>query len=373
MPPLTLMIKPASGSCNLRCTYCFYADVAANRETASYGLMTADTLEALVRRVFQYADGEVSFLFQGGEPTLAGKAFYRQFLSLLQTYNTHRIHVRCALQTNGTLLDDEWCDIFQEGDFLIGVSVDGTKDIHDAFRKDAGAGPTYSAVMKGVRLLQRRGIEYNILCVVNERTAEHPAEVYEALKEHSFLQFIPCLDTFDGVPAPYSLRPESFGRFLIETFDLYERDFLSRHPVSIRTFDNWLQMLLGYPPESCAMSGRCGQYYLVEADGSVYPCDFYVLDEWKLGNFNRDRVAQIDERRKALGFCARSLNHPPECKACQWLPLCKGGCYRSRLEAGEPDAGRNYFCEGYQMFFTRRADTIKEIAREIQKRNGAGI
>lgn len=363
MPPLTLLVKPASGSCNLRCSYCFYTDVAARRETASFGHMGLDTLEALMRRAFAYADGQLHLTFQGGEPTLAGKDFFRRVLALEREYGRAGLQVSNAIQTNGYTLDAEWMEIFEAGQFLVGVSVDGTQALHDACRRDAQGGPTYGRVMEGIHLLRERQVMYNILCVVNQAIASQPRAVFQSLQKHRYLQFIPCLDGFDGKRSPQSLDPLTYGRFLVETFDLYERAWLSNKPVSVRTFDNWLGMLLGHPPESCAMAGRCGTYYLVEADGGVYPCDFYVLDSWRMGSIRKDSFFRLE--KSALGQAFREASWPvaEACRECLWYFLCRGGCKRDREPLSQPSPSR--LCRGHQLFFQARLPRMQALATRL--------
>lgn len=372
MPPLTLMVKPASGLCNLRCTYCFYADVTARRETASYGLMTPQTLEKLLRRAFAYADGQVSIAFQGGEPTLAGKDFYRRLLALERRYNSRGLKVSNAIQTNGLEIDDEWVDIFRRGGFLVGVSVDGTPALHDACRVDPAGRPTYRRVMENLRLLRRAGVDYNILCVVNQGVASHPREVFENLMPHGYLQFIPCLDPLDGSRGPHSLDSAAYGRFLIETFDLYEKAWRQGRPVSVRHFDNWVGMLLGQPPENCAMAGRCGNYYLIEADGGVYPCDFYVLDGWRMGNINETSFFSLEKSPVGQAFRQASWALPDPCPACPWLSLCRGGCRRERepFQQGAPSLNR--LCAGHRLFFEAREPRLRALAHYIARQNAKG-
>lgn len=367
MPPLTVMIKPASSLCNLRCRYCFYTDVAAQRETFNYGVMSTDTLKTLVHRAFAYADGQLSFMFQGGEPTLAGKDFFRYYLSLLKKYNTRHLTVQSAIQTNGYALDEQWCEIFKTGSFLVGVSVDGTQQFHDTYRVTPEGKPTYDRINENLELLKAHDIPYNILCVVNEQVASHPTEVFNALKKHVYLQFIPCLDSFDGSKESYSLHPSTYGRFLIETFDLYERSFYNGCPISVRTFDNWISMLMGYPPENCGMSGRCGNYYLIESDGSTYPCDFYVLDQWKIGNILDSSFVKMDKSLISKRFQEESIPLSNTCKICKWLSLCRGGCKRDRepLVNGIPSLNR--LCESNQMFFDARYERMRLLAAEARR------
>lgn len=282
MPPVNLLIKPASSMCNMRCKYCFYADVSKNWKTEFYGMMNEDTLEILVKRVFEYATGYAGFAFQGGEPTLAGFGFYRNLIALQERYNTRKIPVYNSIQTNGFGLNEEWAKFFADHHFLVGLSMDGIKEAHDALRLDAQGSGTYEAVAKSAALLERFGVPFNILCVVNHFVARHPQKVYQNLKKYRYLQFIPCLDSFEGEKENYSLSSSRYGEFLKATFDLYYRDFLSGNYVSVRNFDNYIRMLQGYPPESCGMNGICSCQFVVEGDGSVFPCDFYVLDRWKL-------------------------------------------------------------------------------------------
>ena len=368
MPALTVMMKPASGACNLRCGYCFYADVAAHRRVASYGLMSKGTLDKIVRRAFAYAEGQISFIFQGGEPLLAGKDFFRHFISEVRSYARRPVHVSCAVQTNGTLIDDEWCDIFREGSFLVGVSLDGDALTHDLYRRDAAGAGTCALVRRNLQRLRTMGVECNVLCVVTKHLCERAEAAFSALREYSYIQFIPCLDPFEGGEKAYSLDAPGYGDFLIKTWDLYEEALFTAHPVSVRTFDNWLGMLLGRPPESCAMSGRCGQYFLIEADGSVYPCDFYVLDRWKLGNINDSGFAALAASDTGGEFRRQSLSLPQNCAECRWLGICRSGCKRDREPIVEGAASLNRLCEGHKRFFEARYERMRRAAKKLAAR-----
>lgn len=365
MPPLHIMIKPASSLCNLRCRYCFYTDVASRRETASFGVMKEELLEKLVRRAFAYAQGEVSFTFQGGEPTVAGKDFFRAFLRFVRRYRTQGTQIHCAIQTNGTLLDEEWVDIFREGNFLVGISLDGTRELHDRCRLTAQGEPTYDLAEQKITLLKQADVAYNVLCVVNHPVALNGAAVFQNLRRHTYLQFIPCLDDFDGSRNEFSLQPGDYGRFLCDTYPLYEKAWFEGNPVSIRTFDNWIGMLLGYPPESCAMCGRCGNYYLLEADGSVYPCDFYVLDEWKLGNIDQASFFRLEKSEKGKLFRDQSLQINDRCRKCPWYALCRGGCRREREPLTDGALSLNRLCEDHFLFFETYGRRMETLARHI--------
>ncbi|MBR6184670.1 MAG: anaerobic sulfatase maturase [Clostridia bacterium] len=365
------LIKPASSRCNMRCDYCFYGDEAEKRRQASYGLMTEETLKNVIRRCVIPAEGSCVFAFQGGEPTLRGIAFYEKAVEYAAHFNRRGVPVQFSLQTNGYALDDAWSAFFAKNRFLIGVSVDGTREIHDRCRHTPDGGPTYERVMEGVASLKRFGVEFNILTVVHREVAENIAEIYRDYRRKGFdyLQFITCLDPLgeERGRRAYSLTPEAYGRFLITLFDLWYRDQTAGRAPSIRQFENYIGILLGEAPEACEQRGRCGAQYTVEADGSVYPCDFYALDEWRIGNFNENRLSEMDETREALGFRQASFPVPGACEACRWYALCRNGCLRSRLPLCGPEGGRNYFCRGYQMFFECCHDRLYALAKRLRR------
>ena len=364
------LVKPASSACNMRCRYCFYADVSRSRAVQNYGLMTPDTLEALVKKAFDYADGQVAFTFQGGEPTLAGLSFYRTLIELEKRCNTRRVPVRHAIQTNGLLLDGEWADFLRDNNFLTGLSMDGCRVRHDGARVDAQGEGTFSRVCDAADLLKKHGADFNILCVVTGPIARDGAKAYTYLRGRGFrhLQFIPCLDSFGGETTPYSLNARDYARFLCDTFSAYYDDFMAGRFTSVRLFDNYVQMLMGLPPESCGMAGQCAPYFTVEGDGSVYPCDFYVLDEWKMGNIRTDAVEDMIRGEVAARFVQSSLPAHEKCLSCRWRPLCRGGCRRNRepFESGRP--GLNAYCEAFSAFFEYAYEKMCGMAR-IAARN----
>jgi uncharacterized protein len=365
MPPLSLLIKPASGLCNLRCSYCFYHDVAANREIASYGIMTEETLGHVLKKALEAAEDEIIIAYQGGEPTLAGLDFFKKSVALQGEYNRKKLRIHNAIQTNGIGLDADWADFFRENNFLVGLSLDGIMDVHDRHRVDAGGAGSFSDVMDTVALFDCCGVSYNILAVVTLPLARRIRAAYKFFRRCGFeyLQFIPCLDPL-GAPFgghDYSLTPAVYGRFLCELFDLWYADMERGPAPSIRDFDNYVQMLMGYPPESCNLRGVCGMQYVVEADGAVYPCDFYVLDEMRLGNLNEVDFDKIDRRRAEIRFIEASEPLDPACAGCEYLPICRGGCRRHR-ETGS-GLGRTYFCEAYKMFFAHALGRLEGIAR----------
>ena len=366
MPPVNLLIKPASSRCNLRCKYCFYADVSERREFRSCGMMSEETLEALVKAAFESATGSAGFAFQGGEPMLAGIDFYKKLITLQQKYNTKKIKVQNSIQTNGTLITDEWAEFFARHSFLVGLSLDGTRETHNALRVDADGNGTYEKTVKAAEILQRCGAEFNILCVVSNFAARYPQKVYHELKKYRYLQFIPCLDGFDGEQSVFSLPEARYEMFLKQTFDLYYEDFMKGDYVSIRNFDNYIQMLSGRPSEACAMNGYCTCNFVIEGDGSVYPCDFYVLDEWHLGNVKSDRFREMLLSETAKSFTESSKYISEECRSCPYYALCRGGCRRERepFVGGAP--GLNRHCKSFKAFFEYSLPRMRQMARQLQ-------
>lgn len=369
MPQIHVMIKPASGLCNMRCRYCFYADEMSKRNQASYGIMSTETLECVIREIFHFAEKQCTIAFQGGEPTLAGLDFYRQCIWLEEKYNTKNITVSHALQTNGYALDEQWYSFFARNRFLIGLSIDGIKATHDPYRKGIDGQDTYFHILEKARGLQQAGVDFNILTVVNGRTAPKIRKIYEKYKKLGFdwQQYIACLDPIQEIQGrqEYSLTPRIYGRFLIDLFELWDTDLRQGKQPFIRQFENYIGILMGYPPESCEQRGVCSFQNIVEADGSVYPCDFYVLDGYCLGNLRTDSFQMIEQRRKESGFVENSINHTEECRSCPYFTICRGGCRRHREQPGT-EPGENYFCESYKMFFDACLPRMREIAARLQ-------
>lgn len=346
----TFLIKPSSGACNMHCTYCFYKDEIDNRSIKSYGFMSIETAKNLIDKALASSDN-VCFSFQGGEPTLSGLEFFKEFTSYAREKGGERVSF--ALQTNGYIIDREWAAFFRENGYLIGLSMDGNKKIHDIYRLDNNKKGTFVKTFRAASFFKAENVEFNILTTVNREVAEHIKEVFDFFKRNGFkyLQFIPCLDEISGVKNDYSLSPELYSKALKELFDRYFDSWQRGEYISIRYFDNLVTMLLGYPPEACGMSGICGNYYVIEGDGSVFPCDFYVLDEYKMGNINTDDIPTLDEHRRAIGFIQKSTKIEEECRACKYFKLCRGGCRRDRENFKEGFLGLNYLCPAYKDFF----------------------
>lgn len=355
MPPLSILIKPVSGSCNMNCSYCFYTDEIQNREIACTGMMSKDTMHKLVDQAFDYADFECTFAFQGGEPTLAGLEFFEVFSSYVNNHpNPKHLNVHYAFQTNGLLIDAAWAEWFAKNQVLVGISLDGPKSIHDRYRKDHQGNGTFDRVMAAIDLLKQYKVDYNILCVVHGASAYKAKKIYEFYRKNdmNYHQYIECLDPLEAARGSfeYSLTPARYETFLKDLFDVWYEDMVSGHYVYNRYFENLMMILIGQGPESCNMRGFCGPQWVIEADGSVYPCDFYVLDEWKLGNILNDSLKDMEIVRQKSGFIDQSKPIPEECRSCKWLMLCRNGCRRNRGINGMQVDGKNYFCTAYKGF-----------------------
>lgn len=372
MPPISVLIKPASGMCNMSCAYCFYCDEMEKRSTGSYGFMTEQTLKNVIRKTMLRAEGSVTYAFQGGEPALRGLEFFEKAVALERQYNKNGILVNNVFQTNGYLIDADWCRFFKENHFLVGVSVDGTKELHDSLRRTGSGESTFEQVEKAISLLGEYGVEYNILTVVTNKTAENIDKIYSFYKEKGwrYQQYIACLDPLNEPHGgtEYGLTPQQYGNFLIRLFQLWYEDWQRGAPPYIRQFENYLGILLGYQPEACDQSGICGIQNVVEADGSVYPCDFYVLDEYRLGNFNENRMEEIHAAGIESGFMERSMGLAQECRECGYFKICRGGCQRNRDYRQSTGDYLNYFCKSYRMFFDECMERLSEIAESIKRR-----
>lgn len=379
MPAASILIKPASANCNMDCKYCFYKCLSSHREEYSKGFMQEETLETLVREAIAYADGSLTFAFQGGEPTLAGLNFFQKAVELQQKYNNKKLQIENTIQTNGLLIDEKWARFLGEHRFLVGLSLDGPKKMHDRYRKDAAGQDTFARIMHSVQMLEQYQVDYNVVTVVTNDTAKQASFLYKFWKRnhYPFVQFIPCMDEIkrqDGTQerSIYAVEPEQYGKFLCELFDLWYADFAVGEAMDIRMFSNLAQMAAGYPAEECGMNGCCNCYFVVEGDGSVYPCDFYCMDAWKLGTVN-DGFVQMKTSEKAKAFVEASR---PVCAACQECPhfsLCRGGCRRWREPFVDGKPGLNQLCSAYRMFFAHAAERMERLGVYIrQKYAGSG-
>lgn len=354
----------------MRCRYCFYNDISNKRAQRSYGFMNVDLLEIIVRKALNEVEDACTFAFQGGEPTLAGLDFYKKLVEYEQKYNQRNIEINNTIQTNGLAIDEEWAHFLAQNHFLVGISLDGPKKIHDLYRIDDQSKGTFQRIIKAINLFDHYHVKYNILTVVTAQVARDIHKIYNFFKNKNFtyLQFIPCLDPLEEEPGGYrfSLTPEKYSYFLKMLFDLWYRDVMKGHIISIRYFDNLLQLLMGYPPEACGMVGHCNCQFIIEANGGVYPCDFYVLDKWDLGNIKNHSFSQLLNSPTAQQFIQSSTYIDPVCQECPWFRLCRGGCRRWREPFVDEKLRLNYLCSAYKEFFAYTIDRFKNIIEKIQ-------
>jgi uncharacterized protein len=366
----SLLIKPASAVCNLDCSYCFYLDRDADPYKALPARrMTNDTLERLADSYLFYSYPQSIFAFQGGEPTLAGLPFFEQLVKFQQQYGRNGQSVSNAMQTNGVLLDQNWCDLFRDTNWLLGVSLDGPEDINDKYRYNKEGHGTWKRVMQSIELLQKNKVEFNILCVLSQANVEKPRELYRFYRSLGVdnVQYIPLAE-FDGAgnALPYTITAEQYGRFLCETFDVW---WPERRKMRVRFFDNIAEALAGQKPGTCTMHETCDSYVVVEYNGDVYPCDFFVEGSWKLGNITLDSWPEIARRTRRYSFAEKKTLAHPDCQVCEYQSICHGGCPKSRQGPNGRFEDLDYFCQAYKMIYAKSAAPL----RAELKRMGIGI
>jgi uncharacterized protein len=361
----SLLIKPVSAVCNLDCAYCFYLDREADPYKSLPGRkMTLETLERLVDGYLFYSYPASVFAFQGGEPTLAGLSFFEKLVEYQQQYGRNGQSVSNAIQTNGVLLDDNWCKLFRDYNWLVGISIDGPEEVHDLYRYNKAGRGSWKQVIQGIEALQRNRVEFNVLCVLSQANVEKPRELYRFFRSLGiqYIQYIPLAEfDKDGRAMPFTITPEQYGRFLCETFDLWWPD---RRKVRIRFFDNIAEALAGYKPGSCTMHETCDSYVVVEYNGDVYPCDFFVESGWRLGNILVDSWPEIARRQQRYRFAAKKTLPHPECEACDYQSICHGGCPKFRHGPNRRFEDLDYFCTAYKMIYAR---AVGPLRREVDK------
>ncbi|MDX2110533.1 MAG: anaerobic sulfatase maturase [Verrucomicrobiota bacterium] len=387
--PFHILAKPIGPLCNLGCSYCFYLEKEKLFPANENFKMRPDTLEAFVRSYIEAQPGnEVSFAWQGGEPTLMGVDFFRMAVAF-QKKHANGKSIGNAFQTNGTLLDDEWGEFLAQNEFLVGISIDGPEALHNLWRVDKKQKPTFAKVMQGIELLQKHKVEFNTLTCVHRQNAKKPLDVYRFLRGigSRHLQFIPIIERppnerakdhqlwLAAPPAdsavaepesrvtPWSVIPKDYGTFLSTIFDRWVHNDVGR--VFVQDFDVALANWLGMPPGLCIHSETCGRALALEHDGSVYACDHYVYPEYKLGNLKDTPLEQLADSDAMRRFGnAKRDTLPLQCKECPVRFACHGGCPKHRfLQTKSGDPGLNYLCEGYYHFYTHIDPYMRTLAR----------
>ena len=366
MRNFNIMIKPASSLCNMRCKYCFYADVSSKRDVYSYGIMKEDTLVSVLDniKINLRSKDRVNFVFQGGEPTLAGVEFYERFFAIVSTWKD--VSVTYAMQTNAYELNEHWCNLFKKFNFLVGVSFDILPDVHDDVRIDSDENGTYKKVLDSICLLKKHKIEFNVLCTLTSEIACYPDMVWEYIKKYGidYVQFTPCLSELSESRSEYALFPERFAQFYIRIFELWRKDYRAGKYISVKFFDDIVNQIILRVPTSCGMDGICRPQFVVESDGSVYPCDFYCIDMYKLGNLSEMKMEDILGSDKIAEFVQCSDNKMLLCKECAYARFCNGNCKRMRREICVDENGN--FC-GYKSFLDKYGSELAGIAKELMK------
>ena len=393
--PLYVMAKPVGSLCNLRCKYCYYLEKShlyADAPPTERYFMSDKTLENFIRQYIEaQTQPQVLFTWHGGEPLMKPISYYKKIIRLQKQYAQGRI-IENSLQTNGTMPTDEWCEFFKENNWLIGISIDGPQEFHDEYRRSQGNQPSFYKVMRGIRLLQKHGVEWNAMGVVNDFNADYPLEVYHFYKEIGcqYIQFSPIIerilphsdgrhlasiaDKEDGQLADFSVSAEQYAHFCCAIFDEWVRHDVGK--VYVQLFDSTLARWVGQQPGVCSMAETCGHASVLEHNGDIYSCDHFVFPEYLLGNINRDNITSMmySKRQNAFGN-AKKDRLPSQCKACEWLFACNGGCPKDRLRTtSEGEDGLNYLCDGYRKYFHHVAPYMDFMKNELaNKRPPANV
>ena len=370
LPAFHLMAKPGGSRCNLSCHYCFYLH-KGELYPGSRFRMSDELLEEYIRQTIEaHCIRDVTFAWQGGEPTLLGRDFFEKAMFLQKKYCGPGMVIHNTIQTNGILLDDEWCEFFRKNRFLVGISIDGPRELHDACRTDATGKGTFYRVMQGLALLKKHKIDFNILCTVNAVNGDHPLEVYRFFRDETkaqCIQFIPVVEReyLRDTVTPWSVGPEQYGKFLIGVFDEWVRHDVGT--IYVQHFDAALANWYGEPHGICVFSPSCGSAMVIEHNGDVYSCDHFVDRDHLLGNILEVPLIELvnSNRQRQFGRDKRE-KLPKYCRECPVLFACRGECPKNRCTVtpdGEP--GLNYLCEGYRMFFSHIDRPMKFMVKEL--------
>lgn len=378
----SVMAKPIGAICNLDCKYCFYLEKENLYPNTSSFRMSEEVLESFIKQKIEaHKIQDVSFAWQGGEPTLMGIDFFKKAVKLQKKYsNGKRIHN--AFQTNGILLNDEWCSFFNENNFLIGLSIDGPEKLHDKLRVNKGGKPTFKNVMKGISFLKKHHVDFNTLTVVHKYNADYPLEIYDFLKEagSGYMQFIPVVERIsselklaspvdkDAVVSEWSVNPLQYGNFLIKIFDQWVRNDVGKYFVQI--FDVSLESWVGLQPSLCVFRETCGDAMIIEHNGDIYSCDHFVYPENKLGNILENPLESLIKSKQQQEFGQDKLDSLPNyCLNCEVKFACNGECPKHRfIKTPEGEDGLNYLCAGYKKFFNHIDPYMKFMRDQLRMR-----
>jgi anaerobic sulfatase-maturating enzyme len=372
--PFTPLVKPASGDCQLLCRYCFYRVNPAAQPPGSGARMSDEVLDRFTREFLAYQplQAPANICWQGGEPLLMGLDFFKRAVSLQQQYKKPGQDVVNSMQTNGVAIDRDWARFFHDQRVLVGISLDGPQEIHDAQRKDIEGAPTYDRVMGAIELMRSAGAQFNILTVLHHDNAHQAGEIYEFFREQGFrfMQFIACIEPGrePGELAPFSLLADEYAEALGMIARRWTRDIRAGRMISVRFFDHVLNKLVGAGSAMCLFEGHCDGQIVIEHDGKTYPCDWHVDDQWLVGNILDTPFAELVDSARMRAFTERGHKRPTACDACRWLPLCNGGCPKHREILSGSTEARNFYCEAYQRFYQSHLREFQEIASMLTRR-----
>lgn len=354
---VSVMLKPASSLCNLKCRYCFYSSLASERQEYSKGLMSLKTAENVIKSALSLAKGTpVVFTFQGGEPSLAGIDFFKSFVQICKAENNKNSEITYCFQTNGTLINEEWCSFFKENNFLVGISIDGNEQQNE-YRVYPDGKASFSDVMNSVNLLKKYDVPFNALSVVTKRLALSVRDNYKFMKQNGIynIQYINCLKPLDSeYDSDMYMSAEDYELFLDKSFRLYFNDNMRENKISVRSYDNYLRLLAGDNAEQCNMNGFCSPQFVVEGNGAVYPCDFFCTDEYELGNINNRSFLEMSRGEAFKSFLQSGCSVDEKCRGCDYFAVCRGGgCKRYSLDGD--------FCSVYKKFFSNSIPKMKNM------------
>jgi len=376
-PAFHVMAKPTGARCNLDCAYCFYREKEGLYPESAFR-MTDEVMEEYIRQTIAgHAVPEVTFAWQGGEPILMGLDFFRRAVAVQKKYAGPKTRIENTFQTNGILLDDDWCRFFHDNNFLVGLSLDGPRELHDVYRRDRQGRGTFDRVLRAARLLQKHRVDFNILCAVNGTNADHPLEVYRFFRDElgvPYIQFIPIVEQEEEgkTVTDRSVRPEQWGRFLTTIFDEWIRRDVGR--MFLLNFDWALAGWLGMAGAVCVFAPTCGLGVALEHNGDLYSCDHFVEPDHLLGNILTTPLAGLvaSEKQRRFGAAKRDTL-PRYCRECGFLSVCNGECQKNRfVEAPDGEAGLNYLCEGYRAFFSHADRPMRMMAGLLRQGRPAG-
>ena len=364
-----VMWKTVSEACNLACDYCYYSHCGGQPNEILR--IEPRVLESFIRDYMNLSDGSASFAWQGGEPLLAGLPFFEEVVALQAQYAPPGTSIGNAVQTNGTLITEEWALFFKQYNFLVGVSIDGPKSIHDARRVTHSGAGSFERVMRGVAHLNRYKVEYNVLTVIHPGNVRRVRELMDFYRDNDFrwVQFIPSM-AFSAQAVQqsgsYEITPDEYGDFLCEAFEYWYDEEYPRF--SIRMFDSVLSLYMNRDPGFCVLSKTCGQTLVLEQNGDAYPCDFFMDADWRLGNVGEQSIAELLASPAMRRFATLKPTLPESCQSCQWKSVCHGGCPRNRVYGEGGEVAPDYFCAAYQRFYSYAEERMQRLALRLRKR-----